>query len=65
MIYSTDFHRHYIIYSQLQERLNKILAVGGVNPHEGETAGLLEDDLDEEWDPVRHEVSISVNVCII
>ena len=42
---------------QLQERLNKILAVGGLSAEEHEEAmALMGEDLDGDWDPEKHEV---------
>lgn len=50
-----DFLKQFSL--QLQERLNKILAVGGLSAEEHEEAmALMGEDLDGDWDPEKHEV---------
>lgn len=51
---------------QLEERLSKILDVGGLSAQEQKDAiALLGEDLDEDWDPEKHEVIISLHIIIV
>lgn len=42
----------------MQEKLKKIVAVGGLDVADSTQILLGEDDLEDEWDPVKHEVRI-------
>jgi protein KRI1 len=46
------------LFVQLQEKLEKIMKVGGLDAMTAETIMLDADALDDDWDPVKHEVSL-------
>ena len=48
---------------QLQEKLAKIIKMGGLDAMTAENSMLNADVLDDDWDPVKHEVRVDYYLC--